>query len=378
MARPMKIGLDYWLFDVNFFRDEKIISISNEFGIKGDGVVIRLLSLIYENGYYIEYSQMLKLRVIKDMNGQVSEEEFDKIVEKCVSQRLFDKKLYKEYSVLTSKAIQRRFLKVLSHTRRVSDICSYSLLQRKHAISSEETAISSEETAISSEETAISSEETKVIVDNNSEETAISSEETKVIVDNNSEETAISSEETAISSEETAISSEETRVIVTETPSPLEYRDNVDIYNINNIYNNKHNGREYIYLEQRDNSKERDKGKEKEKEKESEREKERSLAKRANAFGHTLTPYIEKYGKAMIREFYDYWTEPDHQKEKMRWELERTWDTCRRLANWSRRSFDRGGSRSGKGISILEAIQAGMSTVSSSPLDTFDPTKILE
>ena len=34
MARPNKEGLDYFPFDVDFFSDEKIGSISGEFGIK--------------------------------------------------------------------------------------------------------------------------------------------------------------------------------------------------------------------------------------------------------------------------------------------------------------------------------------------------------
>lgn len=42
MARPNKMGLDYFPFDVDFFNDEKIVAISGEFGIKGEIVVIKL------------------------------------------------------------------------------------------------------------------------------------------------------------------------------------------------------------------------------------------------------------------------------------------------------------------------------------------------
>ena len=41
MARPNKMGLDYFPFDVDFFNDEKIVAISGEFGIKGEIVVIK-------------------------------------------------------------------------------------------------------------------------------------------------------------------------------------------------------------------------------------------------------------------------------------------------------------------------------------------------
>ena len=43
MARPNKIGLDYFPLDVDIFEDEKISAISGEFGIKGEITVIKLL-----------------------------------------------------------------------------------------------------------------------------------------------------------------------------------------------------------------------------------------------------------------------------------------------------------------------------------------------
>lgn len=61
------------------------------------------------------------------------------------------------------------------------------------------------------------------------------------------------------------------------------------------------------------------------------------LEKRAEVFFNTLVPYVSMYGKDMIRQFYDYWTEPNKSRTKMRYELERTWDTKRRLNTWASR-----------------------------------------
>lgn len=61
------------------------------------------------------------------------------------------------------------------------------------------------------------------------------------------------------------------------------------------------------------------------------------LKKRADKFYNVLVPYVETYGKEMIRQFYDYWTEPNKSRTKMRYELERTWDTKRRLNTWASR-----------------------------------------
>ena len=53
-------------------------------------------------------------------------------------------------------------------------------------------------------------------------------------------------------------------------------------------------------------------------------------------FYNSLVPYVSVYGKEMIRAFYDYWTEPNKSKTKMRFQMERTWDLKRRLARWEK------------------------------------------
>lgn len=53
-------------------------------------------------------------------------------------------------------------------------------------------------------------------------------------------------------------------------------------------------------------------------------------------FYNSLVPYVSVYGKEMIRAFYDYWTEPNKSKTKMRFQMERTWDLGRRLARWEK------------------------------------------
>ena len=63
-----------------------------------------------------------------------------------------------------------------------------------------------------------------------------------------------------------------------------------------------------------------------------------SLTEREEIFKHDVASYTSKYPKELLREFYDYWTEPTRNKQKMRFELEKTWDTARRIANWARRA----------------------------------------
>ena len=62
-----------------------------------------------------------------------------------------------------------------------------------------------------------------------------------------------------------------------------------------------------------------------------------NLEKRNKSFYESLVPYVDVYGKELIRAFYDYWTEPNKSKTKMRFELEKTWDVKRRLNTWASR-----------------------------------------
>ena len=61
-----------------------------------------------------------------------------------------------------------------------------------------------------------------------------------------------------------------------------------------------------------------------------------TLEARKHAFGEKLIPYMEQYGKALIREFFDYWTEHNENGKKMRFEKEKTFEISRRLARWSK------------------------------------------
>ena len=58
---------------------------------------------------------------------------------------------------------------------------------------------------------------------------------------------------------------------------------------------------------------------------------------RKKQFYESLVPYVEKYGKEMIREFYDYWSEMNRSETAMRFEQQPTWVTKRRLSTWANR-----------------------------------------
>lgn len=65
--------------------------------------------------------------------------------------------------------------------------------------------------------------------------------------------------------------------------------------------------------------------------------KKNNIEERKLKFATSLIPFVETYGKQFIREFHDYWTEPNKQNRKMKFELRETWDLKLRLKTWENR-----------------------------------------
>lgn len=62
---------------------------------------------------------------------------------------------------------------------------------------------------------------------------------------------------------------------------------------------------------------------------------------REKEFENSLVPFVKSrggiYQPAMIRAFFNYWTEKNKSGTKMRFELEKTWETAKRLQTWANR-----------------------------------------
>ena len=58
--------------------------------------------------------------------------------------------------------------------------------------------------------------------------------------------------------------------------------------------------------------------------------------KRRDEFYNSMIPYVDRYGKEMIRNFFNYWSELNKSETKMRFETNKTWEISKRLATWAR------------------------------------------
>lgn len=61
-----------------------------------------------------------------------------------------------------------------------------------------------------------------------------------------------------------------------------------------------------------------------------------SIEDRKLNFAETLKPFIEKYGREFMIEFYNYWTEPNKSGKKFRQEDQNFWDLSKRLSTWDK------------------------------------------
>lgn len=134
MARPLKTGLDYFPLDVRIFRDEKLRVLSYLGGPLAEIVYIRILTMIYENGYYLEYTIDSLARVLHiDIGPQWHRiERISECINFCLEAGLFDKSLAVQ-GVITAESVQKQYL--LSTARRKDiNIDKYWLLKPSESV----------------------------------------------------------------------------------------------------------------------------------------------------------------------------------------------------------------------------------------------------
>lgn len=185
MARPLKKGLDYFALDVSFYRDIKIRKLTRRKGGDALGVYIVLLCMIYEDGYYIAYDEDLPF-VISEITT-FSEEHIDEVIKYCVDIELFDKELFVNNGILTSRGLQKRYFTACTLTKRkIGNNLPYMLIDTNNKgkdVTSEENSINTEVTEVSTEETQENSvlstqRKEKKNKDNNSLRSSLSSSST--------------------------------------------------------------------------------------------------------------------------------------------------------------------------------------------------------
>jgi len=122
MARTTKRGLNYFPLDVDFFEADSIELINAEFGIKGENIALRLLCLIYKNGYWYKLGEDESLLLAKRVGNGVTGALVSEIVKGLVKRSFFDERVFNSFQILTSRGIQERFFEAVERRKSVEII----------------------------------------------------------------------------------------------------------------------------------------------------------------------------------------------------------------------------------------------------------------
>lgn len=129
MARPKKKGLEYFPLDVGAGVDDEIELLEAKFGLEGFAIFIKLLQMIYKNGYYINWTEKEQLMFKKRVN--LEESRVNEVIDTCLQWHLFSRRVFEQHRVLTSHGIQQRFLLAIGRRKDVDIEKAYLLLTKK-------------------------------------------------------------------------------------------------------------------------------------------------------------------------------------------------------------------------------------------------------
>lgn len=127
MARPIKQGLDYFPLDVDIDADDKIAIIEALHGIEGFGIIIKLLMKIYKEGYFYEWNKREQILFAKRVNVDINQ--VNVVVNEAINEGLFNKNLFDQHKILTSKGIQKRYLEAIKRRKEVTFIKDFYLIE---------------------------------------------------------------------------------------------------------------------------------------------------------------------------------------------------------------------------------------------------------
>lgn len=130
MARKHKIGIDYFSHDVDMLQDKKVKLLKAKFGLVGYAVYNRLLEEIYrDKGYFLKIDEDFTLLFCDE--SKIDYEKFIVILNECIDKELFNKEIFEEFNIITSKRIQINYMEATKRRSRVEFLKEYLLVNNK-------------------------------------------------------------------------------------------------------------------------------------------------------------------------------------------------------------------------------------------------------
>jgi hypothetical protein len=128
MARPIKKGLSYFPLDVHAFEDPKLESLTYHYGPFGGYIYIRLLQLVYAEGYYLKLTANELAAKLHRLIGShwIKVDKILDVIHACVELGLLERAFFLQ-GVITSVSIQKQYILSTKRRKKV-DIDKYWLL----------------------------------------------------------------------------------------------------------------------------------------------------------------------------------------------------------------------------------------------------------
>ena len=162
MARPIKQGLNYFSFDVDFFRNRKITNIRRAHGAIGVLTYINLMCRIYDHGYYYPFDNIeeLAMDIAEEIECDQVHETASRVTETIhylVERGILDEELF-EQSIISGVAMQEQYILIVKAAKRkvtmdVHLLVDVELDEPQKPDISEKNGINAEETQIDSANT---------------------------------------------------------------------------------------------------------------------------------------------------------------------------------------------------------------------------------
>lgn len=117
MARPTKIWIDYFPIDNDIESDMKIEMLEAEMGLEWFALLIKMLAMIYKDWYYIRRDERIAKIFAKRNNIEVNV--VINFINVCINEDIFNKKVFNAYKIITSRWIQKRYIKACERRKEI-------------------------------------------------------------------------------------------------------------------------------------------------------------------------------------------------------------------------------------------------------------------
>lgn len=126
-GRPHSPGLKYFPVDVDIFRNGKILDLKEDYRSEGLLFYLQLLSTIYSKGHYIIWDRSAN----RDFRQayEYTDAQIKQYIDTVLKVDLLSKEVFEKYNVLTSDAIQERYLYSTKKRERIYFVEEYLLIK---------------------------------------------------------------------------------------------------------------------------------------------------------------------------------------------------------------------------------------------------------